>query len=177
VEEDAGAGAERRACVHRAATGRHASACTAPLFRRDEEGRRGAYVTHRNSCRRIRRGQSSGRSSLSTSPRRAAPIAASGPWRERWAHRASGSGSVEVAGGFPRPPPAPNREERATLGPPPSVVAPRRSPPPRATPRPSKTRPSPSTTRPRHEVAQPDVARRTSCSCWAALWAEITAQH
>jgi hypothetical protein len=37
--------------------------------------------------------------------------------------------------------------------------------------------PGPSTTRPRHEAAQPDVARRTSCSCWAALWAEIIAQH
>jgi hypothetical protein len=37
--------------------------------------------------------------------------------------------------------------------------------------------PGPSTTRPRHEAARPDVARRTSCSCWAALWADITAQH
>jgi hypothetical protein len=96
VEEDAGAGGERKACVRRAATGRHASArIAAPLFRRDEEGRRGADVTHWNCCRRIL--------SLSTSPRRAAPIAASGPWRERWAHRASGAGSAEVAGGVSLP--------------------------------------------------------------------------
>jgi hypothetical protein len=38
-------------------------------------------------------------------------------------------------------------------------------------------RPGPSTMRPRHEAAQPDVARQTSCSCWAALRAEIIAQH
>jgi hypothetical protein len=39
------------------------------------------------------------------------------------------------------------------------------------------TQPGPSTMRPRHEAAEPDVARQTSCSCWAALWAEIIAQH
>jgi hypothetical protein len=54
VEEDAGAGGERKARVRRAVTGRHASARTvAPLFRRDEEGRRCTDVTRRNCCRRI----------------------------------------------------------------------------------------------------------------------------
>jgi hypothetical protein len=37
--------------------------------------------------------------------------------------------------------------------------------------------PDPSTTRPWHKAAQPNVARQTSCSCWAALWAEIIARH
>jgi hypothetical protein len=37
---------------------------------------------------------------FSTSPRGAAPIAANGPWRERWGHRASGARSAQVAGGI-----------------------------------------------------------------------------
>jgi hypothetical protein len=74
---------------------------------------------------------------FSTSPRRAAPIAASGPWRERWGHRASGAGSAQVVGGISSAAAGTQSGGARDTGAPPSVAAPRRSPPPaRHTPSP-----------------------------------------